>query len=85
MSNGPGRGGAAIQRALLMAKSGPLTVSETAKVLGLPGPWTVRRLEQRGAMPAAQRSLAMGHRMYQPDRIAAIRRAIQPKPSEDSR
>ena len=53
-----------------------LTPAGAAKFLGLPGPWTVRRLEARGTLPPAPRSLAHGDRYYDPATLVAMRRQL---------
>jgi DNA-binding transcriptional MerR regulator len=41
-----------------------LTVRGAALRLGLPGPWTLRRLEARGLLPRAKRTPFTGERYY---------------------
>lgn len=69
MSNNDGRL-AAIERSLMLSRGKPLEVSEAAKWLGLPGSWTLRRLEARGLLPAARRSLARGDRYYRAEDVS---------------
>jgi predicted ArsR family transcriptional regulator len=63
---------AAMKRAALLAKEGPLTVGDAATVLGL-HPQKLRRLENAGKIPAARRSLVHGDRMYSPRALAILR------------
>lgn len=49
-----------------------LTPQGAARFLGLPGSWTVRRLEARGEIPVAPRSLAHGDRYYDTPTLLAI-------------
>jgi len=51
----------------------PLTVSNVAVELGLPGPWTVRRLEARGVLPLPRRAILSRDRYYMPDDVEAMR------------
>lgn len=62
----------AILRRLAELSGRPFTVGEVADLHGLPGPWTVRRLEKRGVLPPARRSLARGDRFYDPSDVAEI-------------
>jgi DNA-binding transcriptional MerR regulator len=64
---------AAIERQLLSSKK-VLTTGEMAKMLGLPGPWTVRRLEGRGVIPPARRSLVHGDRLYDSAALVLLRK-----------
>jgi len=50
-----------------------LSVSNVARELGLPGPWTVRRLEARRVLPPARRAVLSGDRYYLPDDVQAMR------------
>ena len=66
----------AILRRMAEVSGRPFTVSEVADLLGLPGAWTLRRLEKRGVVPSVRRSLAHGDRFYPPEDVAAMRRAL---------
>lgn len=65
----------------------PLTVTEAANALGLPGRTPgaraqfLRRLEARGVLPPARRTLATGYRYYDPKYAqtldSAVRRRIR--------
>jgi DNA-binding transcriptional MerR regulator len=58
-------------------KDGPLTIGAMAELIGVvPGPWTLRRLEARGVIPQARRSLARGDRYYIASEAKDLRRAI---------
>jgi DNA-binding transcriptional MerR regulator len=68
---------AALERRLVRLEDRPLTVTAMAKLVGIvPGPWTLRRMESRGVIPPAKRSLARGDRYYDPGDADRIRRAI---------
>ena len=54
-----------------------LKVSEAAAVLGLPGPWTLRRLEQRGVIPRPHRTPVTGVRYYTLTDVPRIRQRIE--------
>jgi DNA-binding transcriptional MerR regulator len=54
-----------------------LTTAEAAFELGLPGPWTLRRLESRGVVPKARRTLVTRRRYYSRSEIAALGRLIK--------
>ena len=71
---------AAMRRALLLSQKQPLTVSQVAEVLGAPGAWTIRRLEKKGALPPARRSLVHRDRLYPSGYVAAMQRAIRGTP-----
>lgn len=73
---------AAIERRLLSSRADPLTVSQMARLLGLPGPTDgaraqlLRRLESRGVLPPSRRSLARGDRYYKPADAEVMRAAV---------
>jgi len=51
------------------------SVAEAAARIGV-GPWTLRRLETLGRIPAAQRDALCGFRVYDDDEIEQIKQAI---------
>lgn len=67
---------AAIERRLLLRREGPLTVGQAAKILGV-HPQTLRRLEKRGVVPPARRSLVHGDRLYDPKSLELMRRLAE--------
>jgi DNA-binding transcriptional MerR regulator len=56
--------------------TGTLTVSQTAALLRLPGPWTLRRLEGRGVIPPARRSALSQERYFLSEELPKLRRLI---------
>lgn len=66
----------ALARGISPTGSDRLTPAGAARFLGLPGPWTLRRLEARGELPPAARSLACGYRYYDPQTLIALRRRL---------
>lgn len=66
----------ALARDISPTGSDRLTPAGAAKFLGLPGPWTVRRLEARGVLPPARRSLGCGYRYFDPDQLVALRQRL---------
>jgi DNA-binding transcriptional MerR regulator len=66
----------AILRRLAEISGRPFTVGEVADLHGLPGPWTVRRLEQRGVLPQPRRTLVNRERVYDAETVAELRRRI---------
>ena len=57
-----------------------LTTAEAACELGLPGPWTLRRLEVRGVVPKARRTPITRRRYYSRSEIAALQSSHQGRP-----
>lgn len=61
----------------------PLTVTEAAEALGLPGrtpearAQALRRMEARGVLPLARRTLVNRERYYVPAEIPMLRRKVQ--------
>lgn len=55
----------------------PLSVATVAKILGLPGPWTLRRMEERKLVPPARRTPVSQERYWLPDDIPPLRAAIE--------
>ena len=53
-----------------------LSVSEAARALGLPGPWTLRRLEARGIVPMPRRSFLRRDRWYSAEDIEVAAAAL---------
>ena len=53
-----------------------MTVGEAAAALGLPGAWTLRRLEARGVLPQARRTLLTNKRYYLVADIRVVRRML---------
>lgn len=59
----------------MAAKRAPNVIGSTelAKELGLPGWWTVARLEERGVLPTARRGLWTRWRWWYRDEVPALR------------
>ena len=53
-----------------------MTISDVADELGL-GPWTLRRLESLGRIPAARRDGLSGKRIYSETDIPHLRAALE--------
>jgi DNA-binding transcriptional MerR regulator len=60
----------------LRTESRYLTVGQAAEALDLPGPWTLRRLEARGVIPAAPRAERSRDRYYEPETVERIAVAL---------
>lgn len=55
----------------------PLRVGEAAAALGLPGPWTLHRLEERKLIPAARRTSVSKERYYPQAEIPVLAELIR--------
>ncbi len=51
------------------------TISEAAEQVGV-GPWTLRRLERQGRIPAARRDLLARARVYSEEDLAVLKVAL---------
>lgn len=54
----------------------PLTPSDVARMTGLPGAWTVRRLEARAVLPRARRTRLLGRRYWTLDQLPELMRRV---------
>jgi len=67
---------------ILVRPSGPLTIGDVADLIGLPGKTNgaraqlLRRLEARGVLPPARRSLISGRRYWYPQEVADLRQRL---------
>ena len=55
----------------------PLTPADVARMTGLPGPWTVRRLEARAIIPPARRTSLFRRRFWTLDQLPELVRCVQ--------
>jgi DNA-binding transcriptional MerR regulator len=60
-----------------MRKQHTVSIGEVAATLGLPGAWTVRRLERRGVLPCARRTSLSNERYWLAADVPELRRRVQ--------
>lgn len=69
----------ALRRAAILAREGPITVTDAAFALGIPGKnlkasaQRLRRMDNAGILPAARRSLVSQDRYWSAGQLAALR------------